>query len=377
MTALPVARLFGLEIRIHVSWALILAVIAVTVATQLDELAPTSGDAARWLVGFAAALLFLLTAVAHELGHAIVARRAGMPTGPLVVYFYGSAASPSRVAERPRDEILAAVAGPFVSLALGAVLVGLAGVASGLGGTPATMIAEVALVVGLMNLILGGVNLLPAFPLDGGLVARGLAWWRTGDPDRGLRIAAKVGRRVGVMLALAGFLVVLMVNSIDGLMLALCGWFLHSSGRAVERNAEVDAILEGIHVSDVMERDVSGVPPGLTLDTFGEQLLDGSASSLPVMRGDQLVGMLGTEQVRRVRRDRWPDTHAEDLMITGDALPAVAPSSSLRTATESLRRSGLDGIPVLEAGVLAGILTRRVVADAIRARMQRPGAARP
>jgi CBS domain-containing protein len=64
-------------------------------------------------------------------------------------------------------------------------------------------------------------------------------------------------------------------------------------------------------------------------------------------------------------------------MITGDALPAVAPSSSLRAATESLRRSGLDGIPVLEAGVLAGILTRRVVADAIRARMQRPGAARP
>lgn len=377
MSALPVARLFGFEIRVHVSWALILAVIAVTVATQIGELAPTTAEVARWLVGFAAAFLFLLTAVAHELGHAVVARRVGMPTGPLIVYFFGSAASPSLQASRPRDEIAAALAGPLVSLAVGASLVGLAGLSGSVGSGPATMVAEVALVVGLMNLILGGVNLLPAFPLDGGRIARGLAWSRTGDPDQALRIAARVGRRVGVMLAVAGFVVVLMVNSIDGLMLALCGWFLHSNGRAVARSADVDAMLEGIHVGDVMERDVSGVPPGLTLDTFGAQLLDGSASALPVMRGDELVGILGTEQVRRVKRARWPETHAGDLMVASDTIPSVEPTASLRAATEKLRRSGLDGIPVLEAGTLAGILTRRVVVDVIRARMQRPGPVRP
>jgi CBS domain-containing protein len=232
-------------------------------------------------------------------------------------------------------------------------------------------------VVGLMNLVLGGVNLLPAFPLDGGRVARGLAWARTGDPARALRIAARVGRRVGLLLAGSGFVVVLMVNSIDGLMLALCGWFLHSSGRTVERSADVDAILEGLHVADVMERDVNGVPPGLTLDTFGAQLLDGSASALPVMQGDELVGILGTQQVRKVKRDRWPQTHAADLMVASDTVPTVAPDTSLRAATDSLRRSGLDGIPVLEAGALAGIVTRRVVADAIRLAMQRPGHARP
>ena len=126
-----------------------------------------------------------------------------------------------------------------------------------------------------------------------------------------------------------------------------------------------------------MEREVSGVPPGLTLDTFGSQLLDGSASALPVMRGDELVGILGTEQVRRVKRERWPETHAGDLMVASDTIPSVEPTSSLRAATEKLRRSGLDGIPVLEAGSLAGILTRRVVVDVIRAGMQRPGPARP
>jgi Zn-dependent protease/predicted transcriptional regulator len=377
MNALPVARLFGFEVRVHVSWALILAVIAVTVATQIGDLEPATSDVARWAVGFAAAFLFLVTALAHELGHALVARRAGMPVGPLVVYFFGSAASPSLEATRPRDEVLSAVAGPLVSLAAGVLLVGVAGLAGGAGpGIPA-MIGQVALVVGLMNLVLGGVNLLPAFPLDGGRVARGLAWARTGDPARALRIAARVGRRVGLVLAGSGFLVVLMVNSIDGLMLALCGWFLHSSARTVERSADVDAILEGLHVADVMERDVNGVPPGLTLDTFGAQLLDGSASALPVMRGDVLVGMLGTQQVRKVKRDRWPQTHAGDLMVASDTVPSVAPDTSLRAATESLRRSGLDGIPVLEAGALAGVVTRRVVADAIRLRMQRAGPARP
>jgi predicted transcriptional regulator len=161
-------------------------------------------------------------------------------------------------------------------------------------------------------------------------------------------------------------------------MLALSGWFVVSSAGAVERSAEVDAVLADIHVMDVMDRDVAGLPPGLTLDTFADQLLaEGSTATIPVTRDGDLLGMVGARQVRAVRRDRWADTRAEDLMVAGDALPEVAPDTTLRVALDQLRRSNLDGLPVFEAGVMAGVVTRQAVATAIRDRLRASEVAKP
>ncbi|MBA2300739.1 MAG: CBS domain-containing protein [Chloroflexi bacterium] len=380
MNALPIASLFGFEIRVHVSWAIILAVIGVTATTQVTELAPGIGAAAGWLIGAVVAASFLLSALAHELGHALAARHVGLPRGPVIVYFFGGAASTRLETTRPRDEILVASAGPLVSLAVGLVLMVVALVGELAAGGSMQAVGRVAFVIGVMNLLLGGVNLLPAFPLDGGRIVRGLAWARTGDPARSLRISASAGRYLGILFATAGIVGILVVDSLDGLMLAVCGWFIVSSAGAVERSADVDVMLEGISVADVMEHDVSGVPPGLTLDTFADQILSGSAqSSVPVLRGRDLVGMVGAKQVRRIRRDRWANTRAEDLMVSADALPSVGPEMSLRDVLDRLHRSGLDGLPVLESGALTGIVTRnavaKAVAEAARDRLRTGGAA--
>ncbi len=366
MNALPIARLFGFEIRVHVSWAIILAVIGVTAATQVAEIAPEIGAAGGWVIGGVVAASFLLSALAHELGHALAARHVGLPGGPVIVYFFGGAATSRLETTRPRDEVLVALAGPLVSLAAGAGFMLIALLGEQIASGPLYVVGRVALVVGVMNLLLGGVNLLPAYPLDGGRIVRGLAWARTGDPARALRIAASSGRYLGILFATAGIVGILLVDSVDGLMLAVCGWFIVSTAGAVERSADVDVMLEGISVADVMEHDVSGVPPGLTLDTFADQILDGSSqSSVPVVRGSDLLGMVGAKQVRRIRRDRWANTRAEDLMVSGDALPSVGPDTSLRDALDRFHRSGLDGLPVLEAGALTGIVTRRAVAKAL------------
>jgi Zn-dependent protease len=380
MNAVPIARLFGFEIRVHVSWAIILAVIAVTAATRVAEVAPGIGSVGSWAVGAVIAAAFLLSALAHELGHAVAARRVGLTGGPVVVYFFGGAATTRLETSRPRDEITVALAGPLVSLAAGGVLVVVAGFGELAGGGALQAIGRVAFVIAVLNLLLGTVNLLPAFPLDGGRIVRGLAWARTGDPARALRIAASTGRYVGILFATLGIVGILVVDTLDGLMLAVCGWFIVSSAGAVDRTAEIDATIEGIRVADVMDHDVAGVPPGLTLDTFAEQVLDSaSGASVPVLRGPDLLGMVGAKQVRRIRRDRWAKTRAEDLMVSGDALPRVGPEMSLRDALDSLHRSGLDGLPVFESGTLTGIVTRRAVAtaiaEAVRDRMRPGGAA--
>ena len=94
-----------------------------------------------------------------------------------------------------------AAAGPLVSLIAGAGLLVVTLVGELAGGGPLHVIGRVALVIGVMNLLLGGVNLLPAFPLDGGRIVRGLAWARTGDPARALQIAASSGRYLGILFA--------------------------------------------------------------------------------------------------------------------------------------------------------------------------------
>ncbi|MEX2184299.1 MAG: site-2 protease family protein [Chloroflexota bacterium] len=373
MSALPIARLFGFEIRVHVTWAVILAVIAVTVVGQVEAAAPTSSPELRWVLGAIVAGLFLLSALAHELGHAIAARRAGAPGGVVVVYFFGGAATPILETRTPRDEIVAAAAGPAVSIVIGSAMLGIAVIGTTIGGEAWAIVGQVALVVGILNLVLGGVNLLPAFPLDGGRIARGVAWARTGDPAKGLRFAARSGRGLGIAAAAAGIVLILTQDSIDGLMLALSGWFLVSSSRAVERMAAVDALLEGLVVRDVLDRDAKGVPAGLTLDTFAAQVLDVPGGSVAIVDGPRLLGVLGERQVRRVRRSRWQDTRAGDLMTAADDLPAIDPETTLRAALDHLHRTGLDGLPVLESGVLAGLVTRRAVAEAIRGRVAAKG----
>jgi Zn-dependent protease len=374
----PIARLFGFEIRVHLSWAIVLAVIIVTVAAEVGAVEPTVAPPIRWLVGGVVALLFLGSAVLHELGHAVVARRSGMPVGPIVVFFFGGAATPDEGALRARDEVAAAVAGPLVSLVIGVVLVGAAGLAASIG-TEATLAAgQLILMVGLLNLVLGAINLVPAYPLDGGRLVRGLAWMRTGDPRRATRIAAAAGRAIGWVLVALGMAVILTADTIDGLMLGLCGWFLTSAARQVDRRALVDDLLDGLRVDEVMDRDVHGLPPGLTIDAFAGQMLDGSASSsLPVVRGTEFLGVIGAGQLRRLKRGVWPQTRAEDVMVAAASLPSLGPETPLRTAFDDLRRTGLDGLAVIGTDGLAGIVTRRAVIEALHSRARLRGVVLP
>lgn len=377
MNSIPLLRLFGVEIRVHISWTVILAVVAVNVESQVGRVEPGSSAAVRWAVAAVVAASLLVSAVLHELGHAYAGRRAGVWDGPVVVYFFGAAATTTLTTRRPRDEIVIAVAGSVVSLTLGAVLV-LAGLAAGRAG-PTTIQAagEVAVVVGTLNLLLGGFNLLPAFPLDGGRVIRGIAWHRSRDPDLGLRAAARVGRWFGFGLTALGFIVIVAADSIDGLMIALCGWFLVNTSGAALRQAQFDVVVGDLRVGEVMDRMVQGVPPGLTIDTFAARMLDGSASpSLPVVRGADLVGVIGQTQLRRIRPGRWATTRAEDLMVAVPGLPVIDSATPIRAVLEQLQRYRLDGLPVVDAGTLAGIVTRQGVLEALRLRAlaQRPAA---
>jgi Zn-dependent protease len=376
MSGIPIARLLGIEVRIHLSWIFIIAIITVTVGTQIDNLPSGPETPIAWLVGAVAGLAFMCTVVVHELAHALVGRRFGMPVDTISVHFIGSPAAVDVRAETPRAEATIALAGPVASLITGGVAIGLA------LGVVLTRVAEVELladvlfVVGILDLVLAGISLVPAFPLDGGRLVRAVVWASSGDERRGTRAAGMVGRWVGWVLLGSGLVVIVLADPVDGAMLGLVGWFLNVSARSVDRWLVLDGLIAGVRVGEAMEAELETISPQLTLDTFGSQVLDGTLGpALAVLRNEDLVGIIGIGQLRSVPRRDWPSTRTAEVMVDLADMPVVRPEESLSEGLEALRTSRLDGLPVLDGTALRGVLTRRSIAIALRARADLSGIA--
>jgi Zn-dependent protease len=370
MIGVPVARLIGIEVRIQLGWVLVVALVAVIAAIQVAVAEPSVNPAIQWLLGGVVAAGFFVSALIHDMSHAILARRRGVEVKAIVVSFFGGATPLDPTSPDPGDDLAIAVVGPAVSIVLGGLLAIAAAAISAAGGTAAIVAAQVLVVLAFLNLVLGLVNVVPAYPLDGGRIVRAIAWRRSGSEKDGWRAAGTVGRIVGLVIIAVGFAVVLTDEFTNGAMIALSGWFLVLSARAIRERVKVDELIGDLAVSDVMEVDTPTVHPGLTVDTFAGQLLDGDVptTAIPVLRDTEVIGILGVRQVQRLRPGEWAAKRVEDVMATPPRLPIVAPEETLVSAVERLQRSGLDGLPVVERGRLVGVLTRRSIGLAVQAR---------
>jgi hypothetical protein len=334
----PIGRILGFEIRVHFSWVLILALVAVIVVGQLEQAAPDA---------------------------------------PPTLLFFGGITVLERDAERPSDEAVVAIAGPAVSAVVG---IGLTVVALVVGQARDELLlgtAAAALTLAVLNLLLCGVNLVPGFPLDGGRLLRAAIWARTRDRARATRLTAGTGRAIGWALVGAGLVVVLNGDVANGFMLGLAGWFLGTAARAVVRQQAVEELLRSVSVGDAMERDVPSVAPQLTIDTFAEQLLgpgdEDSTSVVTVVRDDDVVGLIGPDKLRSVGRSAWPTTRAEELMTAAADLPVLSPLDSVWSGLDRLRTSGAEGLPVADGSGFLGFLTRRAVVRAMQMAAGRGG----
>jgi Zn-dependent protease len=375
MNGVPIARVLGFEIRLHLSWLFIVAIITVTVAGRLTQFQPGIDTGVAWLIGLIGSLGFLVTVIAHEVAHAVVARRDGATAKVLVVHFIGSPAPIDVIATSPRAEAAIAIAGPLTSLALGAALTGIAFASLALGSW-AGPISDVFLIIGVLDLLLAGVSVVPAFPLDGARLVRAAAWARTGNQRSGTRIAGLVGKFAGRAAMIFGLAIILTGETLDGIMIGLVGWFLMASARSVDRWLILDELIQGMSVREAMEKTFETISPQLTLDTFASGILDGTVTpALPVLHDDILVGIIGLSQVRAVAPRNWPSTRTEDVMIAKPEMPTASPDDRLTDALERLRESHLDGLPVLDGETLSGVLTRRSIAALLHARAEARGQA--
>src|SRR5919106_2375260 len=166
-----IGRVAGIDIAIHPSWLVIAFLLTLTLADGFfPERLPGWSVTQYWLLGGATALLFFASVLAHELSHAIVARRFGLKVQGITLFIFGGATSIDEDSRTPREEAWIALAGPVTSLLIGAVLLG----ADLLVAQP--QVAALLGWLGFINVLLGLFNLIPGFPMDGGRVLRAFLW---------------------------------------------------------------------------------------------------------------------------------------------------------------------------------------------------------
>lgn len=370
---MTLGRFRGTEVRIHWSWIFVLALIVVYFGGGLENGAGAWSAAAAWGTASVMALLVFLSVAAHELAHVYVASRYGLHAPAVVVQLLGGPYVMSVRPQDPRQELRVSAAGPLVSLVIAVVLLTAGGVGWSIGFAEDTApigiqaVELIAVWIGLVNLFLGAVNLIPGYPLDGARMFHAVAWRRSGVETMATHRAVRVGRYVGWAFILAGAGAMAFTDVPVGLALAVAGWLILMSSRVLDQRAFLQTLLTDLHVGEALDSNPVRVPPQLTLDVFAAQYLgDLLGAAALVARGSELLGMVGTAQIRRVPRGSWADTRTEQVMVPIDSVPRANADEELWPALETLEQSGLDALVVPQAEGEPALFSRRSAAKFVQ-----------
>lgn len=371
-------RVAGVEIVADWSLLIIFALIAISLGAGLfPAWHPEWSTALVWSMALIASVLFFVSIALHELSHALVARRYGIPVRRITLFVFGGMAHMEREPSSPKAELLMAVIGPVVSLLIGAVSIALGSalaadavalhaddpvaLARAIGPVPTLL-----LWLGPLNVLLGAFNLVPGFPLDGGRVLRAILWWRTGDLERATRWASGVGRAFAwFLMALGvGMLFGLWVpffgtGPIQGLWFLLIGWFLNNAARASYQQLLIRSAFEDVTVADVMRRQVQVLAPEITIEELvRDHFMQSDQQVFPVAGSDgRLLGLVELAQVRAVSPAQWGQVTLREIMTPAAQVEGITPDLDAIQALHRLAEH--EQIPVLVHGRVAGVLRRQ------------------
>jgi Zn-dependent protease/CBS domain-containing protein len=361
-------RVFGIPIFVDASWLAILALLTWTLSTEFHLVLADISSAAAFGLGLAAALLFFVCIVLHELGHAIVGRAEGMQIRGITLFLFGGVAE---LQDEPRSaaaEFFMAIAGPVVS----AVLALLFWIGS-LQVEPAALrlflgyLATINLVVLLFNLI-------PAFPLDGGRVFRSALWALTGSLRRATYWASLAGRAFAWLLIAVGILFFFRGDFVNGIWFAVIGLFLNNAARSSYQSVLIRQLLEGEPVRRFMNPQPVVVSPLLDLRTLVEDYVyRHHRKAFPVVSERRLVGLITTRELSGIDRADW-ERHTVGELMRHDLEPfRIAPDADALQALTRMQRTGSSRLLVAEGDELRGIVSLKDLLRFLNLKMELEG----
>ncbi|OBI27902.1 zinc metalloprotease [Mycobacterium sp. E1386] len=377
--AIPIGRVAGFPVNVHWSVLVILWLFTWSLASTLPGTVKGYSHGAYWLAGACGALVLLASLVAHELAHAIVARRAGVSVGSVTLWLFGGVTTLGGEAKTPKAAFRIAIAGPATSLALAAAFGGLVAALHTVRAAP--IVIGVASWLAVINLLLGLFNLLPGAPLDGGRVLRAILWRSHGDSVRASIGAAHAGRVVAFILIGLGLAEFLLGGVIGGVWLAFIGWFIFAASREEETRISTQQMFSGVRVADAMTAGPHTAPGWITVDDFVQRYVLGDRhSAYPVVdRSGAITGLITLRRLREVAPAQRATVTVGEVAQPLHEVPSGAPQEPLTALLERMAPAGpRSRALVFEGAQVVGIVTPTDVARLIEVyRLAHPEDAKP
>ncbi|MFI2205614.1 site-2 protease family protein [Streptomyces sp. NPDC020192] len=359
-------RVAGIRIGMHWSVLVIFGLIAFGLAEgRLPRAHPGSAPWAYWLTGLATAVVFLLSLLAHEISHVMVARRNGVGSDEITLWLLGGAARLHSEAPTPVAELRIAGVGPLVSLLLGGAFALCTWWAHALRG-PGLLVEALAWLAAI-NVLLAVFNVLPAAPLDGGRLLRALVWWRTGNRLRATEVATGAGRALGWILVAVGLYEALIGGFAGGLWLMLIGWFMVAMATMEGGQARLRELLGSVPVRQAMTPDPVTVPAGTTVQEFlSSPPWRYRHSAFPVTDpAGRAVGLMSVRQAGQVPVEDRDSTALDAVMVPLADIPTAGPDDPLVQLLPTLEASPARRALVLAEGRVVGIVSSSDVSRVI------------
>jgi Zn-dependent protease len=354
-----VGNLFGIPFYINPSWFLVLGLVTFTYGGQLASFPGLSG-LMPWLLGLIAALLLFASVLAHELGHSFVAIQQGIGVKSITLFLFGGLANLEEESKTPGQAFLVAIAGPVVSFLL-FILFTLIGV-----NIPLTASLQVIIsLLASINLMLALFNLIPGLPLDGGNILKAIVWKATGNPNKGIIFASRVGQAFGWLAVSLGILGILNILPTGNFWTLLIGWFLLQNAGFSAQSAMVQETLNQFTAKDAVIPDSPMISDDLTLREFANEYVIGQTKWKRFLVTDseqKLLGIADVDDLKTVSTSAWTITKVSEILRSIDLTTMVKSDLSLLEVVKRLEQNPNNQLTVVQDnGIVLGLLERNSV----------------
>lgn len=362
-----IAKILGIQIFIDYTWFIVFIFFAWSLSSGYFPFkSPGYGRLTYVLMGATSSLLLFLCVLIHELSHSYTANRLGLNVSSITLFIFGGIAALENDPEKASIEFKTAIAGPIASGLLAVIFRGVSMALAGQAPEPALQVLEY---LSFINLLLFAFNMVPGFPLDGGRVLRALWWAWSGDKQKATMVASAIGKGFAFFLIITGVMQLFTGNLTGGLWSILIGVFLQQAAGNEYQHLLLKKSLDNVRVAQMMSRDVVTIDGTITInDAVEEFFLKHHFTSFPVISGGAVIGIVTLKAIRAVERDKRGVTIVGDIMHRLSREDMLKQEDPAYDALARIIKSEAGRLPVVEKGVLVGILSRKDIMRIIELR---------
>lgn len=356
-----IGNLFGIPFFINPSWFFILGLVTWSYGSNLTRF-PNFTGATPWILGFITALLLFSSVLAHELGHSFVAISQGIPVKSITLFIFGGLATLEKESETPFQAFTVAIAGPLVSLLIFGIFA-----LVGAGFSLNQSLEAIILPVAYINLVLALFNMIPGLPLDGGNVLKAVVWKITGNPNKGVIFAGRVGQVIGWIAIALGILSVLGISQAGSLWTLLIGVFLLQNAGMAAQSAVVQDKLSQYTAKDAVISDSPIVEDHLSVREFVNDYVIGKErwkKFLVIDENQKLIGDIAVEDLKQIPTSQWNEIYLRELVKSIPEVDTIAADTSLLEVAKTIEiKKAQELVVVGEEGEVIGLLEKASIVN--------------